>query len=260
MGRRAVFYDINDTIKTRFDDNQDSRLSGRLTWLTFYDEPSNGRHLIHTGLGILHTDDHDDSVRFRARPQVQRGPVLIDNGNLAADSYTTGNVELAIVWGRGTLQNEAFLSNVDLLSGESRQVGGAYSHLSYSLTGENRMFEPFGQHGAPFGRNTPFTSFFATPGGGGWGAWEAKARWSHLDLCDVDGGRYNDLLSKICFLLKFYVQKLISIFHVSLNYFITYDGKDQGKRWSGFGRKDKTSVSIGNGAYHFIFDSNIYTN
>jgi phosphate-selective porin OprO/OprP len=187
------FDDINDTIKTRFDDNQGSRLSGRLTWLPFYDEPSNGRYLIHTGLGILHTDDHDDSVRFRARPQVQRGPVLIDSGNLAADSYTTGNVELAIVCGRVTLQNEAFLSNVDLLSGESRQVGGAYSHLSYFLTGENRMFEPFGQHGPQFGRNKPFTNFFATPGGGGWGAWEAKARWSHLDLSDVDGGRYNDL-------------------------------------------------------------------
>jgi phosphate-selective porin OprO/OprP len=190
----GLFFDeISDTIKTRFDDNQGYRLSGRLTGLPYYDDPSNGRYLIHTGIGILHTDDQDDSVRFRARPQVQRGPVLIDSGNLAADSYTTGNIELAIVWGPATLQNEAFLSTVDMLSGETVQVGGVYSHLSYFLTGENRTFERFGQHGPQFGRNQPFTNFFAVPGSFGSGAWEAKARWSYLDLSDADRGQYNDM-------------------------------------------------------------------
>jgi phosphate-selective porin len=119
--------------------------------------------------------------------------VLIDSGSLAADSYTTGNVELAIVCGRITLQNEAFLSSVSLLTGESTQVAGAYSHLSYFLTGENRKFEPFGQHGPQFGRNKPFTNFSAVPGRIGSGAWEAKIRWSYLDLNNFDRGQYNDL-------------------------------------------------------------------
>ncbi len=74
-------------------------MSGRLTWLPYYDEPSNGRYLIYTGVGILHTEDQDDRVRFRARPQVQRGPFLIDSGILPAGDFTTGNVEFAIVWG-----------------------------------------------------------------------------------------------------------------------------------------------------------------
>jgi phosphate-selective porin len=55
------------------------------------------------------------------------------------------------------------------------------------------VYERFGQHGAQFGRNKPFTNFFATRGGCGWGAWEAKARWSHLNLTDIDRGQYNDL-------------------------------------------------------------------
>lgn len=186
------FDDISDTIKTRIDDNQGYRLSGRLNWLPFYDEPSDGRYLIHTGIGILHTDDYDNLVRFRARPQIQRGPVLIDSGNLLADSYTTGNLELAIVWGRITLQNEAFLSSVHMLAGPDATVGGAYSHLSYFLTGEGRSYERFGQHGAQFGRNKPFTNLFASPDGIGWGAWEAKARWSTLNLTDVGEGQYND--------------------------------------------------------------------
>jgi phosphate-selective porin OprO and OprP len=187
------FDDFSDTIKTRLDDNQGYRLSGRFNWLPYYDEPSSGRYLVHTGIGILHTDDYDDRVRFRAKPQIQRGPVLIDSGNLLADSYTTGNLELAIVCGRFTLQNEAFLSGVHMLSGPDATVGGAYSHLSCFLTGESRTYERFGQHGAQFARNKPFTNFFASPGGVGLGAWEAKARWSTLNLTDVGSGQYNDI-------------------------------------------------------------------
>jgi phosphate-selective porin OprO/OprP len=187
------FDDLNDTIKTRFDANQGYRVSGRLVWVPYYDEAEAGRHVVHAGLGILHTDAHNDTVRFRARPQVQRGPVLIDSGNLGADSYTTGGAELAVVWGPVTIQNEAFLSQVNLLSGQSAQVGGAYSHLSYFLTGENRMYERFGQHGAQFARNKPAVNFYATKDGNGWGAWEAKVRWSYLDLSNVSAGQYNDL-------------------------------------------------------------------
>ncbi|HBJ35842.1 MAG TPA: hypothetical protein DDZ51_14060 [Planctomycetaceae bacterium] len=190
----GMFFDnINDTVKTRLDDNQGFRLSGRLTWLPYYYEPSNGRHLVHTGIGILHTDDHDNLVRFQARPQIQRGPVLIDSGPLAADAYTTGNLEFACVWGQVAVQAEAFRSSVNLNDSGSGDASGAYAHISYFLTGENRIFERFGQHGAQFGRNRPNTNFAIGQGRTGPGAWEVKARWSNLRLSDLDGGEYNDL-------------------------------------------------------------------
>lgn len=190
----GLFFDsISEGLKERIDDNQGYRLSGRVTWLPYYDETSNGRYLIHTGLGILHTDDQNDSVRFRARPQIHEGPRLIDSGAIPADAFTTGNVELAVVWGPATIQSEAFLSNVNRLVGGAVNVWGAYTHLSYFLTGENRVYERFGQHGAQFGRNVPNTNFFLTPNGCGWGAWEAKIRWSYLDLKELNAGQYNDL-------------------------------------------------------------------
>lgn len=189
----GVFFDnIGDTIKTRIDDNQGLRLAGRLTWLPYYEEPSGGRHLIHTGIGVLHTNDHDGLVRFNARPQIQRGPILIDSGLVEADSYTTGNLEFASVWGPVAIQAEAFLSTIDLDRGNSTVTNGSYAHISYFLTGENRVFERFGQHGAQFGRNKPRTNFFAVPGGVGMGAWEAKARWSNLNLTNLRSGEYND--------------------------------------------------------------------
>ena len=190
----GIFFDsISESLKERIDDNQGYRVSGRLTFLPYYDEPSDGRYLVHTGMGILHTEDQDNRIRFRARPQIHEGPRLIDSGVLNADSNTTGNLELAIVWGRTTLQSEAFASNVNFLSGDTQTVSGAYVHSSFFLTGENRIYEKFGQHGAQFGRNKPYSNAFAVPGFVSWGAWEAKSRWSYLDLTKVNAGQYNDL-------------------------------------------------------------------
>ena len=66
---------------------------------------------------------------------------------------------------------------------------GAYVYCSYFLTGENRIYERFGQHGAQFGRNVPYSNFFWVPGCCGPGAWEVKARTSYLDLNEVDARR-----------------------------------------------------------------------
>jgi phosphate-selective porin OprO/OprP len=190
----GVFFDsISEGLKERIDDNQGYRVSGRLTWTPFYDEPSDGRYLIHTGIGVLHTDDQDNRVSFRARPQIHEGPRLIDSGALAADSYTTGNLEFAAVMGPVTLQSEWFASSVNTDVGGSQTVTGGYAHLSYFLTGENRIYQQFGQHGAQFGRNVPTSNFFVVPGAISPGAWEVKTRYSNLNLDQVNKGQYNDI-------------------------------------------------------------------
>ncbi len=190
----GVFFDsISEAAKQRIDNNQGYRVSGRVTYVPYYDEPSNGRYVVHTGAGILHTADQDHSVRFRARPQVRLGPRIIDSGVLNADSYTTGNIEGAVVWGNFTVQSEAFLSAVNMNLTDSKSLSGAYLHASYFLTGENRLYERFGQHGAQFARNVPYSNVFAVPGAISLGAWELKARWSNLNLNSFDQGVYNDL-------------------------------------------------------------------
>jgi phosphate-selective porin OprO/OprP len=184
---------FSDTNKTRLDNNQGYRLAGRVTWLPYYDEPSNGRYLVHTGAGILYTDDQDNVVRFQARPQIRSGPVILDSGAIASGAYTTGNLEFATVIGSFTLQSEAFATSVTRGAADNVNLSGMYAHVSYFLTGETRLYERFGQHGANFGRNVPFTNFFVVPGGWGSGAWEAKARWSHLEFETLGRGQYNDL-------------------------------------------------------------------
>jgi phosphate-selective porin OprO and OprP len=190
----GVFFDrISESLKERIDDNQGARVSGRFTHLLYYDEPSNGRYLVHTGAGVLHTENFDDRSRFRARPQIHEGPFLIDSGNIPSESYTVGNIELATVWGPFSVQSELFATNVNLLNGGDASLYGYYVYGSYFLTGENRIYERYGQHGAQFARNVPYTNFFLVPGCFGTGGWEAKVRTSYLDLEQVGRGQYQDI-------------------------------------------------------------------
>ncbi|MFM9069699.1 MAG: OprO/OprP family phosphate-selective porin [Planctomycetota bacterium] len=190
----GVFVDsLSEGLKYRIDDNQGLRLANRVTWVPIYDEASHGRRVLHTGLGVLHTVEQDGRVQFRTRPQVNLGPRLIDTGSILADSHTTGNLELAMVLGSFTLQAETFLDSIDQTQASRVLTNGSYVHASYFLTGEHRMYERFGQHGAQFGRNVPTSNFFVVPGGASWGAWELKARWSHLDFSNLNRGQYNDL-------------------------------------------------------------------
>jgi phosphate-selective porin OprO/OprP len=184
---------LSESLKERIDDNQGQRVSGRVTYVPYYDEPSNGRYVVHTGAGILYTKDQDGLARFRARPQIHEGPFLIDTGQFAASEYTSGNLEFAAVMGPFCVQSEAYLCNVNRIADDSAWIGGAYVHCSYFLTGENRIYERYGMHGAQFGRNQPYSNFFWVPGCCGPGAWELKARWSNLTLDNLDSGQYNDL-------------------------------------------------------------------
>jgi len=190
----GIFLDsISEALKERIDDNQGYRTSGRLTWTPFYDDSTSGRYLVHTGVGVLHTQDQDQRVRFRSRPQIHEGPRLIDSGVINADSYTTGNIEFAAVMGPVTLQSEAFLSTVNQLSGGAETLSGAYAHLSWFLTGENRVYDRFGQHGAQFARNVPRANLRLSNGMLSPGAWELKTRYSNLNLDNFQKGQYNDL-------------------------------------------------------------------
>lgn len=189
----GIFFDrISESLKERVDGNQGTRVSGRVTWLPYYDEPSNGRYLVHTGAGILYTHNFDGLYRLRARPQIHEGPFLIDTGNIAAISETTANVELATVWGPLSIQSEIFANNINLAGVGGAQTYGYYVYASYFLTGENRIYERFGQHGAQFARNVPYSNFFWVPGCHSSGAWELKCRTSNLDLSQLGEGQYQD--------------------------------------------------------------------
>lgn len=190
----VFFDDISESTKQVVDDNQGIRLSARGTWLPFYEECSDGQNLIHTGMGFVYTDDRNDVVRFRARPgELRETQRLIDSGFISASGYSVGNLEFASVTGPLSFQSEWFVTSVNRIGTNNVTFYGGYIQASYFLTGEHRKYDRDGNHLAHFGRVTPFSNFFWTPSGNGWGAWEIKARWSCLDFGEVDRGRYDEM-------------------------------------------------------------------
>ncbi|MFV1967708.1 MAG: OprO/OprP family phosphate-selective porin [Pirellulaceae bacterium] len=181
----GVFVDsLSETTYEVINDNIGTSFVGRATWTPYYDEPSNGRYLMHVGLNGRYTDDRDDVMRFRATPEVNEGPFFIDTGNISGDWWTAVGPEAAIVWGPFSIQAEYTAVQVDdAVAGTTRDFHGAYVYGSWFLTGESRSYD---RGSGVFGRVNPYTNFWIVRGAGvGTGAIELAARWSYLDLSGV---------------------------------------------------------------------------
>lgn len=176
-GYGAFFEGVSPTAHERIGDAQGVRVAVRGVWTPVY--TANGRGLLHIGGGWQYVDDRDDSVRFRARPEVHEGSRFIDSGTIAARDYNVLNLELASIYGPFSLQSELFYTEINSIAGPQVDLYGAYAYASYFLTGESRAYK---RHAAYFGRVKPHTNFWVvrTSDGpsAGWGAWELAARWS----------------------------------------------------------------------------------
>jgi len=186
----GAFYDaFNQMTKQVENDNQGVRAIARATYTPYYDEPSGGRYLIHTGIGYQFVDDDDDLVAFAARPEVHENGIWIRTNPVAADHYNVLGLESAIVWGPFSVQSEYMYVPVDGFDFRSGYVYG-----SWFLTGESRAYK---RSAAAFTRQKPFTNFWIVRGAGiGTGAVELATRWSYLDLSGTghaNGGMQNDL-------------------------------------------------------------------
>jgi phosphate-selective porin OprO/OprP len=180
---------------------------GRAIWTPYYDEASNGRNLLHLGMGSeYHTFNKNVSattafgnVRVYSRGDLRNAvstidPNFADTGNFYATSQAVLNPELAYQWGPLLVQAEYVASwfygaqpakNVPVSLGSVFMEGG-YVETLYFLTGENRFYNR--QLGV-FGRTIPRNN--ANFREGTWGAWQIGLRYDWLDLNSgslVNGG------------------------------------------------------------------------
>lgn len=218
----ALFWGIT---VTKVDPDQDGidfgdgeySVSGRMAGQLYYDEPTQGRYLVHVGGSASHRDSEflnagaGDVVRFRARPEFRQGQVLprfVDTGNIEAANADLGGLEAAIVAGPFSVQTEYVVANVNeaiFPAGSATSVGdatfhGFYVFASYFLTGESRAYE---RKMARFTRIKPYENFWLVRTGEGCclgrGAWEVAARYSIVDLNDsgIDGGQLEDFTAAV---------------------------------------------------------------
>jgi phosphate-selective porin OprO/OprP len=175
----------------------------RVTRLLWYDEPADGRYLLHVGGNVAYgrntTNDYvPDTPYYQARaiPEFFVGdaagggsvalgaPFFADTGRIPSEDFLIYGLELAGQYGPSYFQTELLITSVDQIGGPSLFYHGAYFQAGYFLTGENRTYNrTFGA----FDKVVPFEDFFAIGERGfcGWGAWEVAARLSYVDLDDA---------------------------------------------------------------------------
>jgi phosphate-selective porin OprO/OprP len=188
----GVFFDsIDQSTKELVDDRQGTTLVARGTWLPYYDEPSHGRYLMHTGIGFRYTDDRDNSITFASRPETHLGPTFCSTGPFFGSDFHAVCAEAALVWGPFSLQSEITCTRANALGGAivpatnnilaagPYDFYGGYVEASYFLTGESR---PYKRSTGVFDRVKPNTNFWLVRGAGlGPGAIQLVSRWSYLD-------------------------------------------------------------------------------
>lgn len=166
----------------------DMNMTGRVTGLPWYQD--DGRKLLHVGMGYSHKfrDPENTSssaqVRFSSKPESHLFPVnTVDTKPISAVSgVDLVNPEAALVFGPFSLQGEYMAAFVDRMA-KNAKFWGWYVYASYLLTGESR---PYNKSFGVFDRVIPRQNFSLKRGG--WGAWEATCRISHINLNDTGAG------------------------------------------------------------------------
>ncbi len=176
------------------DDGGGAAAMMRRTFLPWYDEATEGRGLLHTGVSYSYADIGESStVRFSEDPEAHLASQVIDTGTMADVSHINAvGAEAALVYGPLSLQSEFVSFWLDRTANPNPTFHGAYAYVSYFLTGEHRQYD---RSVGEFDRVEPFENFFRVRDVDGCvqtgkGAWEIAYRYSYMDLnsSGVNGG------------------------------------------------------------------------
>lgn len=185
-------------------------LTGRTTFLPYFDDSDDTQRLFHIGLSGSLRDPDEGVVRYRSRPSLRNGPgsinpVLVETGTFFADQVQMAGVEAALNLGPLLIQGEYYGANNTNAANLARTINfgdvfvqGWYVESLYFLTGEFREYD---RKGGDFGRKpvTPHENFLWREKDGcryfGPGAWQLGVRYAKLDLSDaaLDGGTVQDV-------------------------------------------------------------------
>jgi phosphate-selective porin OprO and OprP len=222
----GVFYTDSDVWGDSERDSPGCSLTGRITFLPWYDQNCPDARYFHMGASGSYRGSFNDQVRFRAQPEARLGsavpnvPFFVDTGFFAAESFSLLGVETALVDGPFSLQAEYMHVPVESNQWGGLAFSGWYAQATYFLTGEHR---PYLKEYGIFGRVKPLRDFVRYSSDGcvsrGPGAWEVAVRLSHLDLNDneVRGGKLTDFTVGLNWYLSPYLRFTSNYIHAFLD-------------------------------------------
>jgi phosphate-selective porin OprO and OprP len=147
-------------------------------------------HFLHVGASASYRET--DSVRFRARPGIGKGPRVLDTDTISdPESLWLLNAELGFLWHRFHASAEYTMLEVSKASIGDPTFSGWYVAAGYFLTGEARRYN---FKNGVWASTRPCCNFLSN-NCCCWGALELAARYDVLDLNDgtIRGGELSTL-------------------------------------------------------------------
>ncbi|TAH37306.1 MAG: porin [Planctomycetota bacterium] len=206
----GVFKDSNAQ-GAQFSDGE-WNVTARVTGLPVNEDE--GRTLVHVGGAASLRSPNSDALAISSRPESRIAPTFVNTGVIAAEEQTLFGAEAALVLNRFSVQGEYVFTDVDALTGPDPSFSGYYVEASYFLTQDYRRYDAAT---GTFGRVKPSSALYGQDGGGG--AWEAKARYSAIDLDDgtVAGGELSDVSVGVNWYLNPNVRIMLEGIHADLD-------------------------------------------
>jgi phosphate-selective porin OprO/OprP len=181
--------DIADNPVLRTADELSQSVTGRVTWLPWYDACTEGRGLLHTGAAYSYRRPYHHTRTFSTLADEPVGIPYINTGALNLSDYQLVGLEAATVYGPLSVQSEYFLvgANPAAAGASDMTFTSFYVTVSYFLTGEHRRYR---RDMGVFDRVRPLEDFFrvrAEDGAvyTGKGAWELAFRYDYIDVGDA---------------------------------------------------------------------------
>jgi phosphate-selective porin OprO/OprP len=186
------------------EDNQDHTglsATSRVTFLPWVNEDHS--ELLHVGASYSYRRLSVEEIRFNSTPEILlkegavKTPSFVNTGPglIAIDNYHVAGLEAVVVRGPLSIEGEYLFLAGKQRSGESLFLHGAYLEAMYWLTGEHRNYNRKQGIFSGVAPHRPFFASDAVGGRGGYGAFEATARvsWIDLDHRSIAGGKLTDL-------------------------------------------------------------------
>jgi phosphate-selective porin OprO/OprP len=201
------------------EDRADYAWTSRIAWNPFYDEPTEGRYLVHLGAGFSYREYGDDTVSYSKDHELN---LIYPVGNPIRATFAVEDLQLynfEAAWVNGPLHVTGEYTWVNLNAPDGALDGefdGAFVQVGYFLTGEHRGYK---KSSHSFDRVKVYEPFFCvTTADGcckGHGAWEIAARWSYVDLTDagIEGGHAQNVTVGVNWYLNSYARVMFDYIH-----------------------------------------------
>ncbi len=151
----------------------------------FFLHDKDQNRVLHVGFGYTLVTAVNNTLQYRARPDIGTGPRFVDTGTFTANESNVFNAELLFHWRAFHAQLEFYGVDASGSGGPEPSFTGWYVEVGYFLVGGKRNYST-----SKKSIDRPHIDQNFHAGGGGPGAWQVAFRFDTIDLTDsgIAGG------------------------------------------------------------------------